>query len=95
VGALLITKPTAPGEATALITGGAGLSSSQAIKFVLEKMLQRWGTCPSAVEFYFDNVMNMSKKKVEKDGVILTEFLKHYGEVAPFAKASERRPEKD
>lgn len=83
VGELLLTEPT---NALALVSGGSGLGSSQAVRYILKAVLQEWGKRPSAEGFYFDNMMNIPKEKLVKDQVILKEFMKHYNLVAPFAK---------
>lgn len=44
VGELLLTDPQ---NQLAIITGGSGLGSSQAVSFILKEMLKGWGQCPT------------------------------------------------
>ena len=86
VGTLLIRDPTP--EDTALITGVNGFGSSQAIRPILEELLNTWGKTRSSHEFFMD-LMNISRTNMDKAG-ILVEFRKHFDLVQPFARDLKR-----
>ena len=89
VAALLITDPQPPGtERPALITNPNGVGSSQVIRPMLKDLLDMWGQSPKAKDF-LKNMMNIPRNKMEKAG-ILTEFMKHFDLIEPFAASASK-----
>lgn len=84
VGQLLITDPAAdPANDSSLITGMHGIGGSQAVRPILEELLNSWGETSTATHFFRD-MMNVSEQKMDKAG-ILVEFRKHLDLVQPFS----------
>jgi len=95
VGELLLRDDPAPFQdpervqkIAAVLTGTNGFGATAEVRSILANdLLNMWGQCNrgSSASSWLDSMMNLTREDMEKAG-ILTEFRKHVGLIAPFAK---------